>query len=152
MSRPLFLAVPAYERLGTSCNSVFCKPRLYQVAISAPRPRRDHFHREARPRIAVSYPTEGNSQELVYFATFPLIGLESLEGAINFAGGELPEFMAQHCAVIVERPSEGVSATQSCGSITWRETSRCCFKNGAFICDSIIRSAFILQVRESNQL
>jgi hypothetical protein len=47
--------------------------------------------------------------EEVFFATFPLSGLESLESALVFSGRELPSFMAQHCAIILTRPSEGVS-------------------------------------------
>lgn len=48
-------------------------------------------------------------QEEVYYATFPLVGMESLESALVFSGRELPKALAQHCAIIVERPSEGVS-------------------------------------------
>ena len=48
-------------------------------------------------------------QEEIYYATFPLVGLESLEGALVFSGRELPNILAQHCAIIVERPSEGAS-------------------------------------------
>lgn len=47
--------------------------------------------------------------EEIYYATFPLVGMESLESALVFAGRELPKVLAQHCAIIVERPSEGVS-------------------------------------------
>lgn len=47
-------------------------------------------------------------KEEVYYATFPFVGMESLEGALVFSGRELPQVMAQHCAIIVERPSEGV--------------------------------------------
>lgn len=47
-------------------------------------------------------------REEIYYATFPLVGMESLEGALVFSGRELPKVLAQHCAIIVERPSEGV--------------------------------------------
>jgi len=63
----------------------------------------------AGPSTAVKTPGEG-----VYFATFPLVGLESLETPLVFSGRELPRFMAQHCAIIVGQLSEGVSILLLC--------------------------------------
>lgn len=48
-------------------------------------------------------------KEIVYFASFPLVGLEALEAGLVFAGSRLPDVLAQHCAIIVERPAERVS-------------------------------------------
>lgn len=60
-------------------------------------------------RRAVSTRAQDQQKEDIYYATFPLVGMESLEGAIVFSGRELPNILAQHCAIIVERSTEQVS-------------------------------------------
>ena len=64
-------------------------------------------------REAAGPPERSIANELVFFATFPLVGLEALEGAIVFAGGQLPDALAQHCAIVVHRPTEGVNTCTS---------------------------------------
>ena len=59
-------------------------------------------------RTAGCIRAQGQEKEEIYYATFPLVGLESLEGAIVFSGREIPDILAQHCAIIVERPTEQV--------------------------------------------
>ena len=49
-----------------------------------------------------------DAKELVYLATFPLVGLEALEGGITFLGYEMPDVLAQHCAVLVESQEDKV--------------------------------------------
>lgn len=59
-------------------------------------------------KTAVCVRAQDQHKEEIYYATFPLVGLESLEGAIVFSGRELPNILAQHCAIIVQRPTEQV--------------------------------------------
>lgn len=79
-----------------------CRALGYGSQTFTGMPRRCGQARVSRCLASAQSQAPGPSKELVYFATFPLVGFERLESALVFSGGELPEVMAQHCAVIVE--------------------------------------------------
>lgn len=94
-------------------------PRLLRAdhctdTVSSPSSARQHFAAHRLKARSGSEDRPGSLQrEEIYYATFPLVGLENLERAMTFSGRDIPDVFAQHCAIIVERPSEGVSWFQT---------------------------------------
>ena len=83
------------------------------------------FSKRASGHRNCSSRPQARQREEIYYVTFPLVGLESIEGAIVFSGRELPNILAQHCAIIVERPTEQVNyrlehAVSSCSLERYR--------------------------------